>query len=694
MVNSFQAKAMAHAGDNTTFIEMVTYIVKYYKKHGDDNKVGKITFTLPLWQEMSKKEIFRKKSLSAHALSKQLKKARIVSASSILYPPNIKFISANPLSGAFVHAKFDSYDKVLDYRDTVIQALKSENLDREQKLLYLYIYLRVFHLEQIPLKFLKEINIKNVIWLPKKLLLVFVDNTEESFKQISIFIPDDVALNSIKDMTLVEDEPLFFDVEDFESAYRETLNTMLPNLTLHHIRQITQLEYQLHTSPLELTLQLQKQYPKLHLHEIEHIFEGYIPKELLAIESQNLQTYRKHSNTDDEFEEEGDEEHSKKKNYLYHNLEMYEALKSIKEVPFEPKELAKYLTRWYNFIEKNSKKEKEGYLFQILQYCQLLLYKADKNYKRKPILASTLKEYLRILFQYAFKYIVTEGTINDSVIKNIEIGILYNDGLTLPSQRKYKRLINNFLKNMTSYDTLSKIKGAISMNRSIVFKNEIDELVELLIKEDKVGVRTGTKMNLIKTYERAVFTLLLYYSGARKEELRRCLTSDIVSIGAKTFILDINKDGLRKQKNAEYNKGGGLKSTAAKRRVRFNITDTRYLEIIKSYITNIEKHGTLFLFPKAEKKVYKKQLISESSIAKISLLLQGITKRFTPLHALRHAFATNQVKYILTAKGAKIEDIFELSNQIGHSSPEVTLEFYVHIGLLQLMGVMTSTDYH
>jgi len=55
---------------------------------------------------------------------------------------------------------------------------------------------------------------------------------------------------------------------------------------------------------------------------------------------------------------------------------------------------------------------------------------------------------------------------------------------------------------------------------------------------------------------------------------------------------------------------------------------------------------------------------------------------------LRHSYATNQLKYIYESSHYRIEDIFEISNQIGHSDPSVTMNYYMHIDLLRFENLL------
>lgn len=77
----------------------------------------------------------------------------------------------------------------------------------------------------------------------------------------------------------------------------------------------------------------------------------------------------------------------------------------------------------------------------------------------------------------------------------------------------------------------------------------------------------------------------------------------------------------------------------------------------------------------------------DTYINNLSRELQLFTKRYTPLHSLRHTFATN---YFLN-NFQNIDSqflLFELSNILGHADPAVTLENYLHLDFLHLKNII------
>jgi integrase len=79
--------------------------------------------------------------------------------------------------------------------------------------------------------------------------------------------------------------------------------------------------------------------------------------------------------------------------------------------------------------------------------------------------------------------------------------------------------------------------------------------------------------------------------------------------------------------------------------------------------------GELYLFETANGRPYHRSYVS-NQIAKVTARAIGRSVR---AHALRHSFATRQIK-----RTGKIEAV---SRYLGHSSPAITMSFYVHESL-------------
>ena len=231
------------------------------------------------------------------------------------------------------------------------------------------------------------------------------------------------------------------------------------------------------------------------------------------------------------------------------------------------------------------------------KYLVFIMKKADKREKSfNNIKISTMKDYFSIAFNYAFNFIVAEGELNDQTIILINDNITHNQNLTIKTQKKYKRIVNFFLRSFTQYNTLEKINIAMDVRRTIVFQEEINEFVNLIIKEDKVKFQL-TKNIKIKSNIRAVFILLLYYSGLRKTELRTRMLNDIYMLDEETFVIDVNSKGFRETMKSTGETELKLKTSNARRRVKFKISDKNHLHIVKSYLHFLEERQFKFLFP-------------------------------------------------------------------------------------------------
>jgi hypothetical protein len=109
-----------------------------------------------------------------------------------------------------------------------------------------------------------------------------------------------------------------------------------------------------------------------------------------------------------------------------------------------------------------------------------------------------------------------------------------------------------------------------------------------------------------------------------------------------TFVIDVNSKGFRETMKSTGETELKLKTSNARRRVKFKISDRNHLHIVKSYLHFLEERQFKFLFPAFSSQSHnllKKHVINDSFIADLSKVLQSVTNRYTPLHSLRHTFA-------------------------------------------------------
>ena len=79
-----------------------------------------------------------------------------------------------------------------------------------------------------------------------------------------------------------------------------------------------------------------------------------------------------------------------------------------------------------------------------------------------------------------------------------------------------------------------------------------------------------------------------------------------------------------------------------------------------------------------------KSSIDDSEIVNITNIIKKITGRYCTFHSLRHSFATYKVDEILKHSTNNPYDLIELSMMIGHETPKITLNSYVHYDLIGL----------
>ena len=456
------------------------------------------------------------------------------------------------------------------------------------------------------------------------------------------------------------------------------------NLSLTSIRISIEYLYQLNNTALDLTIEKANIYPKITLKEINYLFPNLIPESLINIENRNESIYLHTSNKINE-EDEIDDVNNTINDYIIKDFSKFDELKKIIKVPKEIKNIDTYFNKCYKFLENGFNDDNE-LLNMFSRYMIFMLKKADKRDSSHNIKLSTITDYFSITIKYAFNFIIAEGELTDRTIAYIYENIQNNDNLTVKTKKKYRRVVNFFLRNFTTYSSIAKINMALDVRRSIIFKEELDILIERLISNDKFKYQNEKDIK-IKSIYRSVFTLLLFYTGLRKTELRTRLSKDIYFLDEETLVIDVNSQGFRETMKSTNEKELKLKSNNAKRRVKVIIEDKNHLRIIRQYINFIESKKYKFLFPLINENCtfMKKHVITENLIIDISKELQSITKRYTPLHSLRHSFATNYFVRNKAKNNPKM--VYELSNILGHSEPNITIENYLHLDFLKILTI-------
>lgn len=663
--------------------KLLKIIEKELKKLYKGNKLTlinkKIYLDFKFINILSRSTEFTKNTYAANNLFKKLKKHRVISKKSILYPKNIKFVSSNPLDRSFLLVNLRTYDKTILLKNAF---LINEDIATDLKL---YFYLRIFSLYKLKPDEIMLFNNKLFFELKKDcsiIILIKNQKSEDLYRPMKILFLDDIA----KSLYLLLDNDKKF-IFNKESKYYE--NELLKflgknSLNMFDIKTSIEFEYQINNSPMELSIKKSNKFPKIKLKEIDYLYPNVIPKNLLSIENKNEDIYfHKFGNhLNDEMElEEIDVIINK---HIKLDFERFEKLKKILTIPKNRSKEEDYFLYWNKFLDKKPSNE---LFLPIENFLKYLLRKTDPSIKDssiKKIKFTTMRDYMGIAFKYIFNTILVEGEISEKTVFMINEKITNNEKLTIKSIKKYKRLANFFLISFTEFNSLQKINSIMDCRRSIVFKDEFNSFVKDIYQKDCITHKSTLDMRN-KSKIRSVFLILLYYTGLRKTELRTRLLKDLIQINKNTFTIDVNINGFKKTMKSTKEKNLTLKTNNAKRRVRFEINDPFHLKILTSYFEWLSKNNYKFLFPRISNSghLLVHHVMFDTYINNLSKELQLFTKRYTPLHSLRHTFATN---YFL--KNFQNSDsqflLFELSNILGHADPTVTIENYLHLNFMQL----------
>lgn len=474
--------------------------------------------------------------------------------------------------------------------------------------------------------------------------------------------------------------------QEYEKEINKYLRNHNTNITDCH--NAIDFEYQMIYSPLDLTIKNYKLSPRITLQEIDFLYPNILPKHLIEIEKKNYDYYFNNMTNLENNESQEDEKLLDTKDriddYCDRPIEIYDKFTKIKQFKSiqTKKDIKKYIMTWNKFVDANVGQDK--ILDSMLLYVKLLLGKIDSDKKRKTIKLSTLQDYFSVLFNYCFNILIAYDQVDEYVLDYIKNNLFNNNELTIKSKKKNWRIVKLFIASVSYYNTNRKIEMAIDIRRSIVFPTEFKSFIhqQTAIDRDKFA---NTKIaKKIKVSIRSVFSILLYYSGLRKDELRTRLTKDIIQINQNEYIIYVNKKGFSetaKLDGEKPDKNG--KNKNIRRKVRFYISDNNYVKLMNDYYNYMNSKKFKFFFPKINDTgaLTKKYVMGESYFNSISKNIQQVTGRYTPTHSLRHSFATFQLQRMLKKRKSS-QDLFELANIMGHSEVETTLTNYLHLGII------------
>ncbi|MGJ0299504.1 hypothetical protein [Aliarcobacter cryaerophilus] len=668
-------------------VSIINQIFKNINK--DDNfKNNKIYLNMPLWIKLHNKDIFRKNAVTVHNLVKDLKNKSFISKLSRDYPKNQVLFSINPLQSSFLNLRLSKFDEVINLRNSFLSKLENIDFfnDKDKNLEYeinLFIFFKLFLIDKIPNTYFRYFNRRNIIYTDNNIIFVIKEDEENGFIPLKTVVFDKFSSSLLIKIFPQKIESLFDANEYLFSKDYEFYNDNLQkfckeiNLSPKDVKNAICFEYQLNNSPLTLTLNTSMNYPKINLHEIEKLYPNSVNKEFLQIESDNYEIYRNVNNdvkdSNEEIIEDNDDEMDLETE-LSIKFDVYEKFKQIRRVPNKTNQIESYVKKWNDFM--SIKKNHHDRFIPVYNHIRYLL---DKLLSRN-ITIKTLQNYLQIIFHFCFDILVKVDNVEDA-IKNID-DKLKNSDINPNVQIHYQKRILLFFKEEYNL-SFKKINSVINYNRSVIFEDELDKVIQKLVYSDKKLYKDEISIN-----KRAVFAIIAYYSGLRKGELFSRKLKDFDYIGDRKFYINVNLKGINII-NKYYNRRVvSLKNSNAKRAFEFEITNTKHFNIVKKYYENLENQGNIrFLFPGNTKNldISKYRVMNISKINEINSILQDTTKRYTVIHSFRHTYATNEIKKILDKKDKRIEDIFDLIYRMGHGDPETTISNYSHLSLLKII---------
>lgn len=667
------------------------------KSYFELDNSNKIIFTNHIITQMLRKEILVKNSIETGQVFEYLRKMKIISKRSQKFPKTNKHNDVNQLTSCISRVDFSVYENILDLRDEILQIILNES-DESTRELYLFYYLRLFSIKSYKKDVYENFSRTHIHNLNGTVVLIYDIQHSEEYREVKIVYFDRKLNDVLRDIFFNKSENLFDKTDHYFEKGLNYFNNKLSDFLKDNCEKITgmsigvykeeslkdliqnqiQVEYQLYSTPVNITLEKHTLFPQTNYLELMKLFPEIIKeKKYEQIELENINKQRQH------FTEEEEEDYIAEldlADYLNINTDAYIEFRDFKKFNKidSRREYESYEKRLQKFIAKN----KNSFIFpQMFYHLQNIISKSKfcKDSQEK-LAASTIYGQLNILFHACFQIIIKEGRLDVTVIEIIE---QYIDKYTNKKTKdKYLGIINPYLNIFGFHIGANKGKNIVYARKSLILKKELDSLFELLVKEDskKYNVNLLSSEGRFFVYQRFIFCMLMYYSGLRESELWSRGTRDTYILGNEV-VIDVNTNKLVKK----------FKTQSAKRRVEFKIDDERYFDIFKEYLGLLEERDIKYLFPdiSSANKISKKEVQSISYFLTCNLILQKITGRYTSLHSFRHTYVTNNLrKLTLKKNNIQKKDLYNLVNMIGHLGPDVSLRYYTHIDYVLNYGNM------
>lgn len=663
-------------------------LIKYLNKNKNTIKViaNKIVLNTVFFENFTKyfditSKEGRKKENPYYKNFRYIKKYNFIHQSSSDFAKAITLKSINPNPIYLLNYIGKNLDLYNQEKDNIIEKINRNDKDQ---LVYIYIYLRSYCLNTLTQKQLSKINTFNTIKIRDNIAIQYFD--EISFlniKSYSLYRYDKLISNFINTYINKIDTFLFKDINYYEQEFQRYRKEKLSGIRFTKLCSLKDTSFMINNSVLEIGVFSKKiNTVKLTINEVDKIAPNTVPMHLLKVEES---IFNKKNKYDYEEEDEKDtlkyNEKEEDKISGFQIEELYELMLFLKSK--ENKVSKKVIDKILKETDLYLKIDQTKHYKICVEYIRYLL----ELIKERKLRASTVRGYIGILNNHIFKRIENLDNIQsfevDTIFKRL------NSGKYKPNTIKsITQIINRFFKKNSNYK-LSCIPSFQSYPKSLIFKDEIDNILETIelnyIKKHKIK-RRGELINF-DILQNQVIVILTFYSGMRKNEIRSRLLSDIHVFDKSNFMY-VNNKGLSKVKLK-------LKTNSSKRRIKITMNKT-HTEIFKSWYNQrleLKKSSEFLFLEKSKNGAFTNKIINENIFEDINSIIKDITKRHCTFHSLRHSFATYSFKKnLMKNEDISAYEMFELCVELGHITPEISLSSYVHAELLSLMIDLDLND--
>lgn len=617
---------------------------------------------------------------------KHLKKFELIHKSSVAYlPRNLVLVSINPNHNALLSKSYSKLDK-LDKAITAYEAHCSLERDDANVLQQIYGYLRLFHIIPFTLSVLEKICWKDFVFTPSGMVVLVI--YEESFlasgveakgpKPYKTVLLDEFVSGLFEKACVISsgvDEVVFKNINKYEKNMNVNRSkSSIQDISIGELRQLTKIRYMYLNSPFALTLRTGTVTPvQLSLADIEAMFSGTVSQKLMKDEIKRIQSALARPaplNPDDEMD------------WQVITFDIYELNEFIALLRHKDNTPPKELFENALFeLRKALKFSDSPHLEMIYEY---LIYVINLVQRRR-IRLSTAKNYIWLLNKHLFGMIEDFYAIKEHEVFRIS-NRLDNREYKNTSVKKIKAQINRFFKFYSKKGITIDVAGSF-YPKSLVFRNEIDGIIDGIEENYKPwkNIQRIGKQHKLYLNQLKVIVLLGFYCGVRLKEVSTLLLKDIYLYG-NSLHLDINSKGIKRT-------GFKLKTISSKRRIDVVIENQQHLKIIAEFLemrTHLDKKSNFLFVELSEYNGFLNKSINVSSFEYINEIIQSVTKRYCTYHSLRHSFATYQCQRFFPNGSSYPYELLELSDKIGHRTPDTTVQSYVHGGVLFLEAIQHS----